>query len=96
MRALIGAIVLAMTIWASQAAAEDSAPMGAEAAAKAGAAPTCLKAEVNPVTGHALCIQPLGAPVDSPPPELVRPCQPHAHTAEDWSYAPSCKSEPAG
>ena len=27
-------------------------------------APKCRKAEVNPVTGHVLCIDPLGAPVD--------------------------------
>ena len=33
----------------------------------ASAAPKCLKAEVNPVTGHALCIDPIGAPVDPPP-----------------------------
>ena len=31
------------------------------------AAPKCLEAEVNPVTGHALCIDPIGAPVDPPP-----------------------------
>ena len=30
-------------------------------------APKCLKAEVNPVTGHALCIDPIGVPVDPPP-----------------------------
>jgi len=31
------------------------------------AASTCRKAEVNPVTGHVLCIDPLGAPVEAPP-----------------------------
>src|SRR5262245_56046545 len=29
----------------------------------ASAAPTCRKAEVNPVIGHVLCIDPIGAPV---------------------------------
>ena len=33
----------------------------------ASAAATCRKAEVNPVTGHVLCIDPLGAPVEAPP-----------------------------
>ena len=28
-------------------------------------APKCLKAEVNPVTGHALCIDPIGAPASA-------------------------------
>src|SRR5262245_24265652 len=31
------------------------------------AAPACRKAEVNPVTGHVLCIDPIGAPVEPPP-----------------------------
>jgi hypothetical protein len=54
------------------------------------AAQTCLKAEVNPVTGHVLCINPLGAPVEAPPP--AEPCQPHAYAAEAWSYGPKCSS----
>ena len=33
-------------------------PAGAE-----GQAPACKRAEVNPVTGHVLCVNPLGAPV---------------------------------
>ena len=39
-----------------QAFAESAGDAGPTAASK------CLKAEVNPVTGHVLCIDPLGAP----------------------------------
>ena len=53
-------------------------------------APKCLKAEVNPVTGHLLCLDPRGAPVD-PPPAAELPCKPDARTAEAWSYGPKCK-----
>ena len=41
-------------------------------------APKCLKAEVNPVTGHALCIDPIGVPVDPPPAAELPPCKPAA------------------
>ena len=44
------------------------------------AAPTCRKAEVNPVTGHVLCIDPIGAPVEPPPASTELPCRPNAHT----------------
>ncbi|MGA7456555.1 MAG: hypothetical protein WBW51_04405 [Methyloceanibacter sp.] len=33
----------------------------------------CLKAEINPVTGHVLCIDPLGATIK--PPEAALPCK---------------------
>ena len=54
------------------------------------AAPTCRKAEVNPVTGHVLCIDPLGAPVAPPPSASEAPCKPDARTTEAWSYGPKC------
>jgi hypothetical protein len=55
---------------------------------------TCLKAEINPVTGHVLCIDPLGAPVE-PPPEALRPtCKEEARG--QWSYGPNCVPEPGG
>lgn len=60
------------------------------------AAPTCRKAEVNPVTGHVLCIDPLGAPVTPPPSASEVPCKPDARTTEAWSYGPKCKSEKPG
>jgi hypothetical protein len=43
----------------------------AEEETKPAPGPKCLKAEINPVTGHILCIDPLGAPVE-PPPERGR------------------------
>ncbi len=39
------------------------------------AKPACITAEVNPVTGHVLCIEPLGAAVEPPPPEAALPCK---------------------
>jgi hypothetical protein len=55
------------------------------------AAPKCRKAEVNPVTGHALCIDPIGAPVDPPPAAELPPCKPDERSNEAWSYGPKCK-----
>ena len=54
-------------------------------------APKCLKAEVNPVTGHALCIDPIGVPVDPPPTAELPPCKPDERSNEAWSYGPKCK-----
>lgn len=50
-------------------------------------APACKRAEVNPVTGHVLCIDPLGAPV-APPPK-ADPCK-HDREDADWTWAPGC------
>lgn len=38
--------------------------------------PECRKAEINPVTGHVLCIDPLGAPVEAPPERRSRDASP--------------------
>ncbi len=57
---------------------------------------TCRKAEVNPVTGHVLCIDPLGAPVAPPPSASEVPCKPDARADQAWSYGPKCKSEKPG
>ncbi|MBC8014036.1 MAG: hypothetical protein H7X74_08175 [Methyloceanibacter sp.] len=65
-RVVIG-VLLGMGLIAGVAAAETS-----EQAAQ----PKCLKAEINPVTGHVLCIDPLGAPVEPPPAEAKLPCKP--------------------
>jgi hypothetical protein len=51
---------------AGAAAAETTAPK---------AEPKCLTAEINPVTGHVLCLNPLGAPVEAPP-DAKLPCKP--------------------
>ena len=57
----------------------------------ASAAPKCLKAEVNPVTGHALCIDPIGAPVEPPPAAELPPCKPDERSNEAWTWGPKCK-----
>lgn len=67
--------------------AADAGDEAAPAASK-----TCLVAEVNPVTGHTLCINPLGAPVEALPPSSELPCQPQRHAAGAWTYEPNCKS----
>jgi hypothetical protein len=59
-------------------------------------APKCLKAEVNPVTGHVLCIDPIGAPVDPPPAASEAPCKPDARSDQAWTWGPKCKSEKPG
>ena len=67
-----------------QAFAESAGDAGPAAASK------CLKAEVNPVTGHVLCIDPIGAPVE-PPPAAEIPCKPDQRTNEAWTWGPKCK-----
>jgi hypothetical protein len=59
------------------------------------AAQTCRKAEVNPVTGHVFCFDPIGAPVAAPPQAAEVPCKAEAHTGEAWSWSPKCKPEDA-
>ena len=68
----------------------------AYAADEAGpATPECRKAEVNPVTGHVLCVEPLGAQVEAPPSDAMSRCEPLKH-AGDFTYAPNCKDKPSG
>jgi hypothetical protein len=72
------------------------ADVTAAAAAGDEAPPTkCRKAEINPVTGHVLCIDPLGAPVEAPPEEAKPPCKPEDARGQ-WSYGPACAPEPGG
>jgi hypothetical protein len=72
----------------SVAAAETAAEMPQQAAQ-----PKCLTAEVNPVTGHVLCIEPLGAAVEPLAPEAMAPCKPEDARGQ-WSYAPNCTPTP--
>jgi hypothetical protein len=66
---------------------------GASAAEEADA-PVCKKAEINPVTGHVFCIDPLGAQVEAPPESDKPTCdkQPDGQ----WTWAPNCTPEPKG
>ena len=45
----------------------------------------CLEAAVNPVTGYAVCVNPVGAPVEQPPVAHFQPCKPRAHDKEEWT-----------
>ena len=75
-------VLLGMALSLSVAFAEDTAP-------------ACKTAEVNPVTGHVFCIDPLGAKVEAPPSDALSPCQPLKHDG-DFTYAPNCKDKPSG
>jgi hypothetical protein len=79
----LGAVALMATMGGS--ALAESAGDGAPPTA-----PKCLKAEVNPVTGHVLCLDPIGAPVD-PPPAAELPCKPDQRSNEAWTWGPKCK-----
>jgi hypothetical protein len=84
-RGMIG-ILVAVSLLGGAAAAEtaEEAPQ-----------PKCRKAEINPITGHVLCIDPLGAPVEPPPAEAKLPCKPEEARGQ-WSYGPGCAPEPEG
>lgn len=69
---------------------------GAALAADEAKAPACKRAEINPVTGSVLCIDPLGAPVEAPPPEDAPPCKPGQHKGEAWTWGPTCTETPEG
>jgi len=86
MRTVVITMSLVLMAAAGQAAAETS-----EQAAQ----PKCLKAEINPVTGHVLCIDPLGAAVEPLPLEAASPCKPEDVRGQ-WSYGPACTPEPGG
>jgi hypothetical protein len=86
-RQVLTGLALAASLAAAAAlAADGDTPASA-------AAPTCRKAEVNPVTGHVLCIDPIGAPVEAPPASTELPCGPNANKADGaWTWGPHCKS----
>jgi hypothetical protein len=57
-------------------------------------APACKRAEINPVTGHVFCIDPLGAAVEAPPEDIRPKCQ--MQSRGQWSWGPNCEPVPEG
>jgi hypothetical protein len=82
MRLLIGSLLVAMTLGGAAAGAADKPVDQAEAA-------RCKTAEVNPVTGHVMCIDPLGAPVEAAPADIAAPCKADESRGQ-WTWAPNC------
>jgi hypothetical protein len=70
-----------------------SALFAAHAMAQTNAAPPvkCRVAEVNPVTNHAHCIDPIGASLDDP----QKPCQ-GMHQTAPWTMSNGCDVSPDG
>jgi hypothetical protein len=64
------------------------------AAAETPAQPKCQKAEINPVTGHVFCFEPLGAPVEALPEEAKPPCEEDSRGR--WTWSPNCTPTPEG
>lgn len=61
----------------------------AEEGASAQGQAKCRKAEINPVTGHVFCFDPLGAPVEPVPAEAKPACKDEDQRGQ-WSWAPNC------
>jgi hypothetical protein len=88
-----GAIALGILMFL---AASGDRAVGASAAETAtGGTETCRKAEVNPVTGHVFCFDPIGAPVEAPPAAAETPCRADAHSGDAWSWSPKCTPDGA-
>ena len=76
--------------------------LGADAEDETKAPAKCLKAEINPVTGHTFCIDPLGAPVEAAPKVWLEPCEDGAESRQgndarpsgEWTFRPNCTSRP--
>ena len=76
-------VAFGVTLWlpvAAQSADQQDQPAEQKAAAE-----KCLEAVVNPVTGHAVCVNPSGAPVEPPPKSAYQPCKPRAHDSDPWT-----------
>lgn len=77
-------VALSVTMWLPMVAQAAEEP--AQSAEESATPPKCLKAVVNPVTGHPICVEPRGAPVEPPPPSAYnRPCKPRAHDDDAWT-----------
>lgn len=82
MKAIIGALMLGGVIWTVQAAAQT-----------AGAPPPqkCRVVEINPVTNHQYCIDPIGASLDPLP--AAKPCRVTA-SSDSWTMSNRCDMTP--
>ena len=76
-------------------APQATAPLAPAVGGAKSATETCRKAEVNPVTGHVFCFDPIGAPVEAPPAAAETPCRADAHSGDAWSWSPKCNPEGA-
>ncbi|HKH81790.1 MAG TPA: hypothetical protein VKA03_09335 [Methylovirgula sp.] len=81
MKKLIGAALLGSAVLTAQAMAQTPTPPA-----------KCRVAEVNPVTNHAHCIDPVGAPLDV---QSEKPCQ-GMHQTGQWTMSNGCDTTPAG
>jgi len=80
----LGAAALAQN--AEPTSTTPEVPTAAQPAEGSATPAKCLEAAVNPVTGHAVCVNPRGAPVEPPPPSAFnRPCKPRAHDDDPWT-----------
>ena len=97
MQRLCLTIILGLAFWALAASPQGLSSAAAVEADAAGTQAKCLKAEVNPVTGHVLCVEPLGAPVGPAPSAAENPCRENPRAEGDWSFTPTCHpAAPAG
>lgn len=76
-------VALGVTMWLPMVA--QSAEKSAQSAEVSATSAKCLEAAVNPVTGHAVCINPRGAPVEPPSASALNPCKPRAHDKDPWT-----------
>jgi hypothetical protein len=88
----LGVTMLPMVAQSADTATQPADAAATQSGATAAAPAKCLEAVVNPVTGYAFCVNPRGAPVESPSRStLNRPCKPRAHdddaftVYEHWS-----------
>lgn len=81
MKNLIGALVLGSALLTAQAMAQTPTPPA-----------KCRVAEINPVTNHAHCIDPMGAPLGD---QAEKPCQ-GMHQTGHWTMTNGCDVAPAG
>jgi hypothetical protein len=88
---IFGPITLGLLVFL--AASGDRTVAASTAGTAQSATGTCRKAEVNPVTGHVFCFDPIGAPVEAPPAAAEVPCRADAHSNEARSWSPKCKPE---